>query len=731
MKTIWKLFVGDIRRITSNVVSIIIVIGLVVIPGIFTWFNVAASWDPFANTGNLKFAVANEDDGYRSDLIPVKINIGDQVVNTLRSNDQLDWTFTTKKEAINGTKSGKYYAAVVIPKNFSTRMMTFFASDGDHAEIAYYNNEKKNALAPKITGQGADTVSAQVNETFSETLTSTALSVASQLANQLDKPAAQEQLMQFNGNISGFAETLTDASGTLRTFSTLTQSARHLLESSDGLIANVSGNAKSAGTTLKQAGSGVEDLTGALKTGTNALGTALTDSANSFTAMEADVDSLFGNAGTQAGNTATALRNQATNISKQAQSYQQIYDSLDALSANEKLPEAVRNAIDHLKTNVGTTITQLNDLASALNGSADNIDAKVSDTTAERAEIKKLAQQAATSVSGIKTDYESQLKPQLDDIATSITSTTTALNATAADLKSALGNLNGTTKTADKNLTAISSVLDSTADSLAGAGKKLGAFTGTLTDALNSGDMSAVKDVLSDNTDSLAAALAAPVKVKRNAVFPVKNFGSQMAPFYTILPLWVGSLLMAVTLKTTVSRKVRKELGDPKPHQLFLGHYGVFGVIGLLQSTFSLGGSLLFLHVQAVHPLLFMLSGWVSSLVFSFFTYTLVASFGNVGKAIGVLFLVMQISGANGAYPLAVLPKIISGISPFLPATHSITAMRAAIGGIYSNDYWFAIGALLLFIPPLLLIGLLLRIPLVKFNHWYVSKLESTKVIAA
>ena len=386
MKTIWKLFVGDIRRITSNVVSIIIVIGLVVIPGIFTWFNVAASWDPFANTGNLKFAVANEDDGYRSDLIPVKINIGDQVVNTLRSNDQLDWTFTTKKEAINGTKSGKYYAAVVIPKNFSTRMMTFFASDGNHAEIAYYNNEKKNALAPKITGQGADTVSAQVNETFSETLTSTALSVASQLANQLDKPAAQEQLTQFNGNISDFAETLTDASGTLRTFSTLTQSARHLLESSDGLIANVSGNAKSVGTTLKQAGSGVEDLTGALKTGTTALGTALTDSANSFTAMEADVDSLFGNAGTQAGNTANALRNQATNISKQAQSYQQIYDSLDALSANEKLPEAVRNAIDHLKTNVGTTITQLNDLASALNGSADNIDAKVSDTTAERAQ---------------------------------------------------------------------------------------------------------------------------------------------------------------------------------------------------------------------------------------------------------------------------------------------------------------------------------------------------------
>ena len=133
MKNIWKLFVGDVRRLTSNIVSIIIVIGLVVIPGLFSWFNVSASWDPFANTGNLKFAVANDDEGYKSDLIPVKISIGDQVVNTLRANDQMDWTFTTKKEAIDGTKSGKYYAAVVIPKDFSTRMMTFFTADGDQS----------------------------------------------------------------------------------------------------------------------------------------------------------------------------------------------------------------------------------------------------------------------------------------------------------------------------------------------------------------------------------------------------------------------------------------------------------------------------------------------------------------------------------------------------------------------------------------------------------------------
>lgn len=730
MKNIWKLFVGDVRRLTSNIVSIIIVTGLVVIPGLFSWFNISASWNPFANTGNLKFAVANDDEGYKSDLIPVKISIGDQVVNTLRANDQMDWTFTTKKEAIDGTKSGKYYAAVVIPKDFSTRMMTFFTADGDHATLTYYNNEKKNALAPKITGQGADTVAEQINEMFSETLTSTALSITSQLADELDKPESQATLTNFSNNMGNFANTLTDTSSALTTFSSLTLSAQNLLDSSNSLLSNVSDSAKNAGNELKQSKNSINDLTGAVKTSTNALSTALNSSANSFGAVSTDIDSVFNNAGTQAGNTATALRNQAANVTKQAQSYQNIYDALDELSNNNLMPEVAKIAIDHLKTNVGATITQLNDLANSLNTSADNIDTKVSDTTADRERVNQLAQQAKASIDGIKTDFDSQLKPQLNDISDSISNTVTALSSTAADLKGALGDLNSTTKSADKQLTNIRTVLDSTAESLTKAGTALSSFNGTLSDALNSGNMDTVKEVLGNNTDSLAAALAAPVQVKRTAVFPVKNFGSQLAPFYTILPLFVGSLLMAVTLKPGVSRKNREGLDNPKPHQLFLGHYGVFGVIALLQSTFSLGGNLLFLHVQAVHPWLFMLAGWTSSLVFSFFTYTMVASFGNIGKAIGVLVLVAQISGSNGAYPLAVLPKIISDISPFLPATHSIVALRAAIAGIYNNDYWHALGSLLLFLIPLLLIGLVLRIPLVKFNKWYVAKVESTKVIS-
>lgn len=730
MRNIWKLFVGDVRRLTSNVVSIIIVIGLVVIPGLFTWFNVAASWDPFSNTGNLKFAVANNDEGYKSDLIPLKINVGDQVVNTLRANSQLDWTFTSEKDAIDGTKSGKYYAAVVIPENFSTRMMTFFTADGDHATLTYYNNEKKNALAPKITGQGADTVAAQINETFSETLTSTALEIASQLADAIDDPETQNQLSKFNGNITQFAQSLNDSATTLRTFVSLTSSAQTMLNSSNQLLGQVKSNTKDAKKQLKESSSNVSDLTDVLSTSTQALSTALDNSANGLATVSDDVDSLFSNAGTQAGDTSSALRNQASNISTHAESYQKVYDSVDELSKSEYLPEAAKSALELFKTNLSSTIEQLNNLAASINESADRIDAKVSDATQEKEQVKQLIDQAKSSVGNVKTSYDDELKPQLDNIASSISTLSTSLTNAASSLKSALGDLNSTTSTVNSQLTSLQDTLNSTAETLDNSAGKLSEFSAKLSEALNSGDLNSIKEVLSTDTETLASTLAAPVALKRTAVFPVENFGSQMTPFYTFLPLWVGSLLLAVTLKTTVSRKTRKQLGDPKPHQLFLGHYGVFGLISLMQSTFSLGGSLLFLRVQAVHPWLFMLTGWVSGLVFSFFVYTLVVSFGNVGKAIGVIYLVVQISGSNGAYPLSLLPGIITKISPFLPVTHSITALRAAIGGIYNNDYWQAIGSLLLFIPPMLIIGLLLRIPLIKFNRWYVEKVESTKVIA-
>ena len=175
MRNVFKLFSYDIKHLFGNVITVVIVLGLVFLPSIFTWYNVIACWNVFDNTGNLKVAVANSDEGYQSDLLPTKINVGDSVESALRANDQLDWVFTDEEDAIDGARSGKYYAAVVIPQSFSSDMMSFYSDNAEHAELIYYENEKKNAVAPRVTDQASSKVAAQVNTTFAETISDVAL----------------------------------------------------------------------------------------------------------------------------------------------------------------------------------------------------------------------------------------------------------------------------------------------------------------------------------------------------------------------------------------------------------------------------------------------------------------------------------------------------------------------------------------------------------------------------
>lgn len=733
MKTIWALFVGDIRRLTSNIVSILIVIGLVVLPGLFAWFNIAASWDPFGNTDHLKFAVVNTDTGYRSDVVPVTVTVGDRIVSELHENSELDWTFTSKAEAIDGTKSGKYYAAVIIPKDFSKRMMTFFSKNSQHAKLTYYTNQKKNALAPKVTGQGADQIAAQVNHMFSKTITSTALSIASQLSEQLNKPEAKQQLGSFSANIADMASGLADTASTLNVYQSLIGSAQTLLTSSNQLIDTASDGAGKAAHQLGSAKNDIDSVSDALDTTASTFANALAASGDSFTTVGNDIDTTFDDIGKGASDTAGNLRTQAGLVQHQIDAYGDIQLKIHDAQQTVGDTQPAKDALNRVDDALTTIIAQQTALRDSLTGAANDVDAKTTDLTDQRQTITTLASQAATNISTLTSDFNTTLKPEISSIAADITTTSTTLTSNASDIDSALDSLHDTSRTTSTDLGKISDVLTSTADSLTTSSNKLKDFNSKLTQALNSGDMKAIRALLGNDPDTLATTLAAPVQLKRKAVYSVENFGTAMTPFYTFIPLWVGSLLLALMLKTTVSRKTRRTLadrfGEPKPHQLFLGHFGMFATLSLAQSTFSCAGTLLFLRVHAVHPWLFMLNGWLSALTFAFIVYTLSVSFGTIGKAIVVIVLVMQISGSGGAYPLQVVPEPIQAISAWLPVTHAVQAARAAIAGIYDNDYWKELATVLLFAVPMLLLGLLLRKPLVRFNRAYTARIESTKLL--
>ena len=224
MRNIWRIFKTDMKHLFNNSITVIIVIGLVFLPSIFTWYNVIACWDAFGNTGNLTVAVANTDEGYESDLIPLEINVGDKVVSALRANDQLNWTFTTEEDAIDGAQSGRYYAAVVIPQSFSRDMMTFYSDEVEHANIIYYANEKKNAIAPKVTDQGADQVSNQVNQVFLETLSDVALSIVSSLSKYSQDADLSGAVGTLADHVDNMAGQMTGAASVLGMYSQLIDS---------------------------------------------------------------------------------------------------------------------------------------------------------------------------------------------------------------------------------------------------------------------------------------------------------------------------------------------------------------------------------------------------------------------------------------------------------------------------------------------------------------------------
>lgn len=728
MSNIWLLFKTDMQRITRNLVTMLIVMGLVLMPSIFSWYNILACWDVFENTDNLTVAVANTDVGYESDLIPVTINVGEQVVSDLHNNDDLNWVFVSEEEAIEGAESGEYYAAVIIPESFSQDMMTFYSDDVEHAKLIYYSNEKKNAIAPNLINNGADQVATEVNEVFTETISELALALATSISEYADDADATSTIGDLSSHISELGTQMNEASQVVQSYAAIVDSSQALISGSATLLEQAGTSADEVMAAVNESKDSVSTISDAVSAASDSLGAALSATAASYDGVAESVDQAFDSSTASASETADAMRMQADAVQKQAAATQDLLDQLKTL--RDTLPSDAQSAIDPFITRMEASVEMQQSVAESLNNAATSIDAGVEDTNATRAEVDATVEEARQSVSDLSTDYENNIKPQLETLMSQVSSTADTLMASAESLSGVGSGLQGEADSLVNRLEAAQQRLQETASKLSESGTKLTALSASLDEALNSGDMEAVRTLLSSDPEALATALSAPVQLERNAVFPAENFGSQMAPLYCTLGLWIGCLLAVVAIKASVTRAQREELPNWKYRQLFFGRFGVFSVVAFLQSTIMALGNMFFLEVQVSDPVLYLLCFWIAGQVFMFIMYTLVISFANLGKAIGVFLLIIQVTSGGGSYPLQILPEFFQVLSPFIPATHVVNAMRAAMMGVYENDFWIEIGQLLLFVIPFLLLGLLLRKPLMKFLNWYVDKAEESKLVS-
>ena len=727
LNNIINLFRDDMKRLFSNVVSSIIAIGLILIPSIFAWYNVIACWDVFGNTGNLKVAVANSDSGYESDLLPLKVNVGEEVVSALRANDEIDWTFTTEEDAVDGAKSGRYYAAVVIPESFSRDMLTFYSDDMQHGQIIYYTNEKKNAIAPKITDRGADTVSYQVNKAFTETISNISLGIIDSLSKYMDEADVDSTISTLSSHVRSVADQMDRASSVLILYSSLSESAQSLIADSANLVSAAQQEVSTLADTAQDGAATAKDALDAVQGAAQDLSTALDASKDAFAGVESDVDALFDNAGAMSGNAIANMRSQASSLDAQVSSYEGIIAQLDKLHGI--IPPSYEPALDGVIQAMESNVELMKGISSSLRTAADKLESGNADIEEQRAAIKALVSQAAQGVADVKADYDTNLKPRLQELAGEVQGFSDGLGAGVAGLGAMADDLTGSAASASGLLGDASGQIVSGSGKLSDVSSTLHSLADKIDAALASGDMDKIREILGSDVSSLATALSAPVGVDRIAVYPVENFGSAMAPLYTTLALFIGSLLILVAVKPGVSEKVQAKLKNPKPRELFLGRFGVMSVLSFAQTTVMGLGNMFFLQVQVAHPILFMLLFWFAGQVFTFLIYSLVASFANLGKAMSVLLLIVQVTGCGGSYPLQILPQFVQDLSAYLPATHVVAAMRSAMMGSFGNDFWIHMGMLALFLIPAALIGLVLRRVFEKFMHWYIAQVEASKLI--
>lgn len=687
MRNIWTVFKTDIRTLSKCFFACVVVVAIALLPSLYAWLNIYSNWDPYGNTGGISIAVASLDEGYTNEDGTYE-NKGDDVVADLREATSINWVIVdTEEEAKGGVESGDYYAAVVIDKQFSRNMYRMLTDWTGKPAITYYENAKKNAVATKITDTAVETLKRSISENYLEVVIDGIMEQSNLLAADLtadDPEAAVKGVLYQAQDLLHACGRMMDAFETAGG-SGVSESSAAALEAA---VANINKNLPDGAqlqqtaaeiqmrlnTALARVERALDRLNSAIENAPDQEETQqkLLDAADT---MDKTADALetwaagLEDSGTEAGKTqAEAARQTAAECRKTAKQLRALAespDSADLLADCDALVKSIRTMVDKIPVT-----------SKALQKELDTVAGQVADTMEGMAAL-------AGDAKAMKTV---------------LAETADAVGDTMALLRPAT----------EKLLTSLESTIDD--------------LEGLTTDEY----MDTLVDILGGDPAVYGQYFPEMVQTSVNAVYPIANYGSAMTPFYTVLAIWVGGVILSSLIKI----HARTEgLIDPKPAELYFGRYLFFFVLSQIQAAVIVTGDLYILKVQCLHPGMLYLTGALTAFTFSLLIYSLAISFGDVGKAIVVVIMVMQIAGSSGTFPIELLPAIYQKIYRFFPFPYAIDAMRECICGMYGNYYWQQIGFLLLFAAAALLIGLLVRRPFMGLNHFMEEKLEETELL--
>lgn len=683
MRNIWTVFKTDIRTLSKCFFACVVVVAIALLPSLYAWLNIYSNWDPYGNTGGISIAVASLDEGYTNEDGTYE-NKGDDVVADLREATSINWVIVdTEEEAKGGVESGDYYAAVVIDKQFSRNMFRMLTDWTGKPAITYYENAKKNAVATKITDTAVETLKRSISENYLEVVIGGIMEQSNLLAADLtadDPEAAVKGVLYQAQDLLHACGRMMDAFETAGG-SGVSESSAAALEAA---VANINKNLPD-GAQLQQTAAEIQMR----------LNTALARVERALDRLNSAIENApeLPSAQQQLRDAAAQLEKAAATLDRWAEDIE-----MEAPAAAEQA-----RAISAECTRLAAKLQALADKPTA------------SDLLAD---CDALVKSIRTMVDKIPVTSKA-LQKELDTVAGQVADTMEGMAALAGDAKAMKTAL---AETADAVGDTMALLRPATEKLLTSLESTIDDLEGLTTDEY----MDTLVNILGGDPAVYGQYFPEMVQTSVNAVYPIANYGSAMTPFYTVLAIWVGGVILSSLIKI----HARTEgLIDPKPAELYFGRYLFFFVLSQIQAAVIVTGDLYILKVQCLHPGMLYLTGALTAFTFSLLIYSLALSFGDVGKAIVVVIMVMQIAGSSGTFPIELLPAIYQKIYRFFPFPYAIDAMRECICGMYGNYYWQQIGFLLLFAAAALLIGLLVRRPFMGLNHFMEEKLEETELL--
>lgn len=709
----------DIRHLFKNAIALIVLSGLVLIPSMYAWFNTQASWDPYGNTKAIHIAVANQDEGYKGDLMPVRINLGESVLNSLRENDHFTWEYVSASEAEDGVASGKYYASIVIPKSFSQDMLTFFSNDSTCASITYYSNEKVNAIAPKITEKGANAIQKQINEDFSATVETVVLSAATDVVGFFDSDQVQSYGWALVGRLGEVCDTTQQVIDTTDSFTQLIEGSANLLQSTSALGTSLHDVAGQADGVVGNVGQGMDNVASGFESASDMLGQALSQSSSAYDAVSESIDDVYAGAASSTSSAVASLNSIAAKVQSQIDSLRQIRDALAQILPDQSV----------LLSDLDAAIASCSNLHDAIISGASDLENAQGNAIAKHEQIVGIIRQAQDALTRVDTAFNTELKGQVDQLQASLEQAHAASANAVNELSGAMDGMQTLTSSLSGSLEEVQDAFGQARQTLSSMQQSIESVQKDLSHALEAGDLEHVRTIVKSDGNGLIGLLSSPVTLKTHGIYPVKNYGSVMVGYYSALSIWIGATILVAMLSIDPAQECLAKLGIVKNYEKYLGHYVMFFAIASCQGILIALGNIFFLRIQCLHPVEFIFACWLASVVFSAIVYTLTVSFGDIGKAIAVLLLVIQVAGSGGTFPIQMTPHFFQLLAPYLPFTPLMNALHACVGGIYGNEFWAAMLQLLSFLIPVLLLGLVLRKPVIRFNKYFTEKLEETKIM--